>query len=228
MRQIVDQETKGNIRVTVFDDDTAKVEGLVSAKIMSINMDRPQTNSNQKVFYIATVKTDKGNTGSAIIWENQLTTDKLPKDTFAPGAPVRIAIQLKGDYAGNATVELPWVREEEIRHQNEQISPSIEIHNDEYFEESDSSFQSLEESLSYNQEEFSYFRNPATSNSATKTISNGKEGIGLVKLFLIFAFSFIAIGFILSPLSFLGFILYPFWVGGAILITGFLAKIFHI
>lgn len=107
MRKVVDQQTKGRIRVTVFDDDTARVDGLTSAIIRGINMDRPQTNSNDKVFYIATVETTDGQTGSAIIWENQLTTDKLPKDTFAVGANVRVAVQLKGDYAGNATVELP-------------------------------------------------------------------------------------------------------------------------
>jgi hypothetical protein len=110
MRKVVDTETKGRIRVTTFDDDTARIDGLVSGKILGINRERPQENSNGKVFYIATVEVEGGQTGSAIIWENQLTTDKLPADTFADGASVRVAIQLKGDYAGNATIELPGGR----------------------------------------------------------------------------------------------------------------------
>lgn len=114
MRKVVDTEVQGNFRVTVFDDDTARVDYLCPGVIKSINEDRPQTNSNGKVFYIATVEAqltpENIQVGSAIIWENQLTTDKLPKDAFAPGAAIRVAIQAKGEYKGNATVELPGGR----------------------------------------------------------------------------------------------------------------------
>lgn len=231
MKKIVDQEIKGKIRVTVFDDDTARVDGLVYATIDSINIDHPQKNENDKVYYIANVTTEDGESGRAILWENLLTSDKLPKNTFSVGTKVRVAIQLKGDYAGNATIELPLLEEkvEKSEHQKEKITPPIETVNEDYFEESISSFKTFEDKNIGYKKDNSKNSNPSntfTYSSATKT-SNNKEEIGCGKLFLIFAFSFIVIGFILSPLSFLGFILYPIWVGGAFLLTKFLANIFN-
>jgi hypothetical protein len=112
MRKVVDSavSANGKFRLTIFDDNTVRRDRLCTAKIISLNQNSPQENANGTIFYVATVEADldgKKVVGSAIIWKNQLTSDKLPEGTFAEGATVGLAIQIKSEYAGNASIELP-------------------------------------------------------------------------------------------------------------------------
>lgn len=103
--------TAKGVRITVFSDNTTNIQKMVSGEIISINDAQPAgVNSNGTPFYIANVKADingKEQAGTALIWENQLKTDKLSEGTWAPGAPIRLAINLVGPHKGKASVELP-------------------------------------------------------------------------------------------------------------------------
>ena len=109
MRKVVDDKTVGDFRLTIFDDKSGRLDFLAPGTIRSINMDRPQTNANTNVFYLATceVKIGEGTqVGTAIIWEKQLNHPTVG-ELFKVGCNVQVAIQAKGEYKGNASVELP-------------------------------------------------------------------------------------------------------------------------
>ena len=109
MRKVVNDKTVGDFRLTVFDDNTGRLDYLAPGTIRSINMDRPQENVNGNVFYIATCEVkinDTTQVGSAIIWEKQLNHPSVG-ELFKIGANIQVAIQAKGEYKGNASVELP-------------------------------------------------------------------------------------------------------------------------
>lgn len=97
MRTVKDTKDYDNgDRLLIFDDGSATMQHLVPGKIISIN-DKTSagTNSNGKEFYIGTVKAEingKDKVGSALIWGNQLHSDKLGEGTWAPGAPIMLAI----------------------------------------------------------------------------------------------------------------------------------------
>ena len=112
MRKAAHTLKSGDYRLTIFDDGTTRKDLIVPGTIVSINKTdaAKQTNINQNVFWIATVEATingKKQVGPAIIWDAQLTTTKLPPETFAPGANISVAIQVDGEYAGNASIELP-------------------------------------------------------------------------------------------------------------------------
>jgi len=109
MRKVVDDKTVGDFRLTIFDDKSGRLDYLAPGTIRSINMDRPQENVNGNVFYIATCEVKiEGATqvGSAIIWEKQLNHPSVG-ELFKIGCNIQVAIQAKGEYKGNASVELP-------------------------------------------------------------------------------------------------------------------------
>lgn len=78
--------------------------------------------------------------------------------------------------------------------------------------------------LHYTHEEFE-FSNPTTSRSETSGSTSKKKEFGCGQAFLILAISFTVTGLILSPFSFLGFMLYPLWVGGGLLLAKLLENI---
>lgn len=123
-RTVKDQRTTSKgVRVTVFNDGSTNIQKMVTGKVISINDAQPAgENSNGNAFYIANVSADINGSeqaGTALIWENQLKTDKLAEGTWSPGAPIRLAINLVGPHKGKASVELPGANPFTLDFENE-------------------------------------------------------------------------------------------------------------
>jgi hypothetical protein len=117
MRTLVDQKvTDQGYRFSKFKNEEGKIsfsmQFLAEAEIINVNDTTPAgTNSNGNAFYVANVKiTEKGmeQKATAIIWENQLKSEKLSEGTWGAGAPIMLAINAeKGQpHYGKASIEL--------------------------------------------------------------------------------------------------------------------------
>ena len=115
MRKIVDQQAQENIRVTVFDDDTAKIDAVVPGEIISINWKKRLEDSFGRSFYYAQVnvelKSGKFQKGSAKLWEFLPLNSVYAEERLLPGGNINLAIEVKGSAQGCATIELPDYRQ---------------------------------------------------------------------------------------------------------------------
>ncbi len=158
----------GDYRLTIFDDGTTRKDRIAPGKIISINKTEAarQTNENGIDYWLATVEADFNGVkqvGPAIIWDAQLTTTKLPADTFAPGANISIAIQASGEYAGNASIELPDLVRKDIK----------DFATPESLKSNGSIFKS---GVNENEEEFSYKNNYPVDESTDAQEKKKEEG----------------------------------------------------
>lgn len=108
--------TDQGYRIQQFEDSetgekSTQIQYMVPGEIISVNENRLLPTSTGKGFYVANVVAKFPNgeqKGTALIWENQYKSDKLSEGTWAPGAPIKLAVNAdKGEHFGKASVELP-------------------------------------------------------------------------------------------------------------------------
>ncbi len=148
MREVLDTATSpdGKFRMTIYNDNSIRRDRLCMAKIINLNLGSPQLDENGATYYVATVEADlddEKRVGPAIIWHYQITSNKLSLETFAEGAIVGLAIKIKSEDAGEATIEL-WSKErmEQLQGNNliEENTTDFEV-NEETPSQDESTFQ---------------------------------------------------------------------------------------
>lgn len=235
MSNSINVEKINEFRFTNFDEGEVRKDKILTARIIKVHWEIGKGSTpNGLEYWQATVEADLPNgsrRGPALLWDKLLFSE----ENLNEGSEIILAIICSGEDSGNAIIEIPDFH---IKFKELHDNGFKEI---ELFEEGstvDSEEEVLQEAEDVDQEIF--IKNRAYENTINEkennyeVISEETESIsddaqqerGFGKTVFIFIISFIFIGAILSPLSFLGFILFPIWLGSTFLITNFILKTF--
>lgn len=229
MRKVLGQQESpdGKFRITLFDDRSIRRDRLCTGKIINIDIDAPQTDEEGKVYFVSKVEADvngKKHVGSAIIFNHQLYDSSLPKSSFCEGTLVGLAIEIRSENAGCARIELLSENKTKQLEDTSSLFGGTPIDYALKIKGVNLRPQKLNDKTSEITNIKDKILKTETLNDSNTGIKKEKEH-GCGATFFIMILSFCIVGLILSPLSFLGFLLYPLLVGGGLLLGGFIMNI---
>ena len=231
-------QTTNNFRNTYFEDGTIRTDRILPAIIVEIHWEIGKgCAANGKEYWQATVKIELptgSRMGPALLWDELLFADEnrdMEEEIISEGTEILLAITCDSEDAGNATIEVPYFH---IKYKNlhDNGFRGVELTEEKSYIDSEEDViqeaEDVEQTISVNNRPYKNIppREETTDNNhiksqitvATASDETKQKEVGCGKTIFVIVLSFLLTGLVLSPFSFLGFLLYPIWVGSAFLL----------